>query len=376
MKGRSDRRSPREATRSPPEPLPGEGWWEALVRAAAVLPDGVVVTDAEGRIVHVNPELEGMSGYRLPELLGEPVEVLVPEAARELHRRERRAYAASPRVRPMAAGRDLQLRRRDGSRLPVDISLAPLRIAEGLLVLAAVRDASERRLADAERRRLAAELVRAGEAERIRMAADVHDGPIQKLTALVLRMELLTRSAADPALAARLAGLTEEAREVIRTLRRVVYEAHPPTLDRQGLVAAVREYLREAATCHGFRVEVEDSLTEEPLPEARTTFFRLSQESVANVVKHAAARRVEVRVASRDEGVWGMVRDDGAGFRAEEAAAPKEGTPPGTRAGIELMRRRAELFGGWLRVRSAPGSGTTVEWWLPREAAASAAIDT
>jgi signal transduction histidine kinase len=93
-------------------------------------------------------------------------------------------------------------------------------------------------------------------------------------------------------------------------------------------------------------------------------------------VKHAAARRVEVRVASRDEGVWGMVRDDGAGFRPEEAVAPKQGTPPGTRAGIELMRRRAELFGGWLRVRSAPGSGTTVEWWLPREGAASAAIDT
>lgn len=351
-------------TPSPPGPLHDEGWWEALVRACAILPDGVIVTDLQGRIVHVNAELERMSGYGPGELLGEPVEVLVPEEARELHRRERWAYAACPRARPMAAGRDLELRRRDGSRLAVDISLSPLETAEGSLILAAVRDASERRRAAAERRRLATELVWSAEAERTRMAADLHDGPIQWLSALLLRMELLTRSAADPALAAGLAALTDEVRAVIRSLRRVVYEAHPPILDRHGLVAAVREHAREVAARHGFGAEVEDGLAEEPLPETRVTFYRLFQESMANVVKHAAARRVEVRIASRDRGVWGMVRDDGAGFCPEEVDAPRQGALGG--AGIGLMRRRAELFGGWLRVRSAPGSGTTVEWWLPR----------
>ena len=677
----------RRSAHPPPRPRAGSaggaesGRWEDLVRALDALPDGALVADAHGGIVHVNQVLATMSGYAPPELVGEPVELLVPEAARELHRRERERYLAHPRIRPMAAARDLELRRRDGTRVPVDISLAPVETREGLLVLAAIRDASDRRRAldelrlgarllgavvdasdrllreervedalgdvlavlgravgagsvavlrveargsdpgvrllrvwrdraleaeatarfrggslpepawwcrvregepvevaaselgpeereilapagaggllaapvvtgsgcwgalvvadgpdegssreararavravagaigaalareevlrrlrdsearyrslvermpavtylvaadeagsvayvsgrvadllgyppeqfeadpgfrarvvhpddrervgeawrgaleamapfsaeyrcltrdgrvawvldasvpvrlgggifwhgvlvditervraeeelrlsyellrrtDDERRRLAATLLRAGEAERLRMAADLHDGPVQRLSAIQLRMELVARSCGDPVVAARLAELIGETRGVIGSLRRMVYEAHPPTLDRHGLAAALGEYAREAAAAHRYEVELRVDLPTEPPPDVRRTCFRLVQEALTNVGKHAAARRVEVRIGPREGGVWGSVRDDGVGFVPGDApASGSSAAGVGCGAGIGLMRQRAELSGGWLRLRSAPGSGTTVEWWLP-----------
>jgi len=322
---------------------------------------------------------------RVSEVLGYPPEQFEAEPgfwARVLHPEDRGRVCAAWRRAVETRGRfSLEYRclSRDGRAVWVLDSSVPVTLGgepfwHGVLVDVTARVRAEEELrrsyellqrVDAARRGLTTELVAAAEAERIRMAADLHDGPIQRLSATVLRMELATRSTADPALAARLAALTEEARDVIRSLRRVVYEAHPPTLDRHGLGPAIREHLREAAACHGFQVELEDRLEREPSPEARTIAFRLFQEALTNVMKHAGARRVEVRIASREGGVWGMVRDDGVGFHPASAESPMEGPTPGSRAGIGLMRRRAELLGGWLQVRSAPGSGTTVEWWLP-----------
>jgi PAS domain S-box-containing protein len=116
------------------------------------VPDAMVIVDRQGRIVQVNGHLERLFGYPRPELLGEPIEVLVPERFRERHLGFRNAYLAEPRVRPMGAGLELFGRRKDGKNFPVEISLSPLEAPEGRLVICTVRDIGERKRAETQLR--------------------------------------------------------------------------------------------------------------------------------------------------------------------------------------------------------------------------------
>ncbi|PYU92464.1 MAG: Fis family transcriptional regulator [Acidobacteria bacterium] len=111
-------------------------------------PDGIVLTDREGRIVRVNGQAESMFGYRREELLGQPVELLAPERFRSAHTSHREHYHAEPRMRPMGAGLALYGRRKDGTEFPVDIMLSPLETGEGMLVLGVIRDVTERKRAE------------------------------------------------------------------------------------------------------------------------------------------------------------------------------------------------------------------------------------
>ena len=129
---------------------------ELLEAFLALTPDASVVVDEEGTIVSANEQAEALFGYEPGELRGRKVDVLVPERFRHEHRNHRAGYMAAPRAREMGAGLDLTGRRRDGSEFPVDISLAPLAGQERPLVVAAVRDSSERRAAHATAAQLAA----------------------------------------------------------------------------------------------------------------------------------------------------------------------------------------------------------------------------
>ncbi|MBI5687994.1 MAG: PAS domain S-box protein [Verrucomicrobia bacterium] len=120
----------------------GEGLFRSLLEAA---PDGMVIADERGTIVLVNGEAERMFGYPRAELIGQKVEVLVPQQFRGHHEAQREGYIHDPRTRPMGIGMELSGRRKDGTEFPVEISLSPLKTAQGVLVSAAVRDVTERR---------------------------------------------------------------------------------------------------------------------------------------------------------------------------------------------------------------------------------------
>jgi PAS domain S-box-containing protein len=109
-----------------------------------LLPDALIVVDEFGKIVEVNDHAERMFGYTREEMLGQSIEMLVPERYRDLHMEERLRYARSPKTRPMGAGLDLRALKKDGTEFPVDISLAPVETKEGLRVIAVVRDMSRR----------------------------------------------------------------------------------------------------------------------------------------------------------------------------------------------------------------------------------------
>jgi PAS domain S-box-containing protein len=134
-----------------------------LVDAA---PDGVVVCDQTGAIVLVNAEAERMFGYSADELRGQKIDVLVPERARGAHDRHLAGYTGAPRLRPMGIGMELTGRRKDGSEIPVEISLSPIRTSSGLLVTAGIRDVTERRKLERENRKANAYLLSAVDAVR------------------------------------------------------------------------------------------------------------------------------------------------------------------------------------------------------------------
>ena len=108
-------------------------------------PDAIVAVDADGRIILANAQAERLFGYERARLIGEPVEILVPDAARAVHPHHRSRYTADPLPRPMGAGMELAGRRRDGTEFPAEISLSAIETARGTVVAAAIRDATDRR---------------------------------------------------------------------------------------------------------------------------------------------------------------------------------------------------------------------------------------
>ncbi|HXM56674.1 MAG TPA: PAS domain S-box protein [Candidatus Dormibacteraeota bacterium] len=117
----------------------------AVTDVLEAMPDGIVVSDLDGHIVFVNGQTEALSGYTRQELIGQPVDMLVPTERQPLHRRHRAAYQAMPVSRSMGAELDIRFRRKDGTEFPADIALSPMSAATGRIIVAVVRDATERR---------------------------------------------------------------------------------------------------------------------------------------------------------------------------------------------------------------------------------------
>jgi signal transduction histidine kinase len=212
-------------------------------------------------------------------------------------------------------------------------------------------------LADDERRRILVRLVDAQEEERRRVANDIHDDPVQKLVAISMRLQLLKKHA-DEETDARLDDLIDIVRLTINGMRHMIFELRPTVLDNLGVAPALVEYLETVGG--SFEFEVEDELDGEPVGESRLILYRIAQEALANVRKHANASRVHVRLAARDGGYLVQVEDDGDGFDPPEMLRSAPG-----HLGLSSMRERAEMAGGWCKVHGLPGNGTTVEFWIP-----------
>ena len=156
--------------------------------------------------------------------------------------------------------------------------------------------------------------------------------------------------------------LTHSSEETIALGRELATELRPPVLDREGLVPALRQYLEAPSGGPPLEVVLDDRLEAEPPREVRATLFRIAQEAITNVRKHAGATRLEVQLVPSEGGIRLRVSDNGRGFQTIDIASPEPG-----HLGVPAMVERAELAGGWCRVDSARGRGVTVECWLPLE---------
>ena len=321
-------------------------------------PDGCLVVDSEGRIRDLNPQAEALFGWPRDDLLGKSVEVLVPQDQRPGHEHHRTGYAADPHSRPMGAGLDLSGLRRDGSRFPAEVSLSPWTSADGEeRVICCVRDVSERkRLRD-----FSEGMLRATEDERRRIARELHDDTAQRLATLILRVRVLAEEADGETRRTLLGEIREEIVETVEGVKRIARGLRPPELGEVGLAAALQSHVRGLREGTGFDVELEVALVDSLLDSnERLLIYRVVQEALSNVMRHADVQVARLVVDIDDGTVFAEVSDSGRGF---ELGGSHEG---GGGLGLLGMQERANMFGARLLIETAPGEGTRVRLELPK----------
>jgi PAS domain S-box-containing protein len=462
--------------------------FKALFKSA---PDAAILVNGEGRIERVNKQMEKMFGYSREELLGKPVEILMPARFRGRHINHRALYYAEPRTRAMGAGLALYGKRKDGSEFPIDIMLSPLQTEDEVSVisvihditerkqreeeikrardfsdrlinssldgifafdrkirytlwnpgmerisgvskaevlgrsafevfpflketgedkffhealagnatiardryyhvaetgregffegyyspirnessevvggLAIIRDITERKQMEAELTEVQHQLMEVREAERLHLAQDLHDGPVQNLHGISYRLGELEDALIDEVSLGRLVAAQVALQKVIQMLRAICGELRPPTLAPFGLEKAIRSHAEQ------FQVEQpEIEVRLDLMPDGqrlaervRLALFRIYREALNNVVRHAEASYVSIRLTLNASQVILEIQDDGRGFKMpkRQIQLARAG-----HLGIVGAIERAEAIGGYLRVVSAPGEGTVIRAIIP-----------
>jgi signal transduction histidine kinase len=212
----------------------------------------------------------------------------------------------------------------------------------------------------AEREALLVRAVEASDDERRRIAADLHDGPVQDLAGISYSLSAAAQTGASPATRSTLEQAAAGTRDAMRRLRSLLVEIHPPSLRASGLEAALADLLapfRASGAETELKVDASLGLDE----EAERLVYRAAAEALRNVERHARANRIAVSVERDEAGVQLVVADNGAGFAPEDRERRREEG----HVGLSLLEELAARAGGRLDVRSAPGEGTTFELELP-----------
>jgi signal transduction histidine kinase len=226
----------------------------------------------------------------------------------------------------------------------------------------------ELRRSDLERRRLLNKLLRTREDEGKRIAAELHDGPIQRLTRLdyMLERAAVRLDAGEPQAAGELVGESQVGlRGEIQQLRHVMSELRPPALDERGLEAALRDHVRRIEQASGVRCRFECEVADRLRPSVEEVLYRVAQEALTNVVKHARAANAWISLSAPDGIVSLRVRDDGVGLDPV-ATLSMAGAD---HFGLMAMRERVHMEEGTYEVHSSPGNGTEIRVSFRKEEA-------
>ncbi len=331
-------------------------------------PDAMVMVDREGQINKVNSQAEELFGYGRDRLLGESLRTLFPGQSITL------PNAAVPGRR---AGQHLDLvgSSSDLRQFPADVNVIPIQTERGTASVISIRDISDAKRAqfvlelgfsfqqsvDRDRQALLDHIIRIREDERARIAADIHDDTIQVLSAANLRLAQLRSLLHDPDELGILDNLAQTLSMALGHLRQLIFDLKPTSLDHGGVAAALRTVLDQMRADLGIAYQLSDECTGCRRSSTIVLIYRTAVEALANVRKHARASTVHVQLREVGGGCLARIADDGVGYNPADVESR-----PG-HIGLILMRERVELAGGWCRIESAPGAGTTVEFWIPRD---------
>ncbi|WP_240787188.1 PAS domain-containing sensor histidine kinase [Ramlibacter rhizophilus] len=337
---------------------------DAAGRLAALLDsamDAIISIDERERIVLYNRAAEQTFGWRSDQVMGQPLSMLLPERFRAGHAAHVKHFAATGVTsRRKGEGMVLYGLRADGSEFPMDASISQIDTAEGKVFSVILRDVTERVKARQDLARFATEASAIREQEKTRVARELHDELAQSLTALKMdAIWVRDHLERDPAASAqKLADMLDMLDESVAATRRISADLRPLVLDDLGLVPAIEWLVQNFTQRHGVpcALDIDQSLD---LGEPHATaVFRMVQESLQNVAKHARAHRAWVRVARERREIVLEVRDDGAGFETQAARKPQS-------LGLVGLRERAQLLEGTVRIDSQPGQGTRVQARIP-----------
>ncbi len=325
--------------------------------------DAVIVIEHDRSISLFNQGATKLFGYDPNEVLGQAIDLLLPERFRHDHASHIHTFARSPEsARRMAQQREVFGLKKDGSEFPAEASISKLTVGERTTFTVIVRDISDRLMTEHQLQSLTTQLMTAQEEERRRIAQELHDDINQRLALLAIDMG---RVESDPAV------MTDQAREITRSLaqrlavisddvRRMAYQFHPSILDDLGLTAALKQLADEWSVKTGIKVVVVQEELADPLPRnIASCLYRVTQESLANIIKHARAARVELELTCGGQEITLSIYDTGVGFDLKEIQARHSGL------GLVNMRERVRSVGGHFDIQSEPGRGTHVTVQIP-----------
>ncbi|HET8571961.1 MAG TPA: PAS domain S-box protein [Candidatus Limnocylindria bacterium] len=327
-------------------------------------PDMIWAVDEEGRFTFVSDSVRQLTGYDPAEVIGAHWERLAaPESVGVAQERWER-MRAEPLVEQQMR---IDMLRSDGSRIPVEVNMMAS-VADGRFAGAhgAVRDIGERERLERDLRRQAAELAASG--ERANLARELHDSVTQALFSMGLTarsLELLLDS--DPQAARqKLQDLRDLQKDALAEMRTLIFELRPASLEQDGLAQAIRTHAASVEGRTGLAVEVSCPTDdfERPSLDVEEALYRIAQEALHNVVKHANARSVRIALGRDRNRIRLSVEDDGTGFDPERV--------PRGHLGLHGMRQRADAIGGTMGITSTLGHGTRIEVEVPLPTTTSA----
>ena len=325
----------------------------------------VFIVDARTTIIReCNPAATHMFGYRREEMVGQTPSLLhLDEARREEFKRHLQAAVQS---KGLLNEFEFEMKRKDGTSFPAEQTLVPIRNEKGQIVtwVGVFRDITERKRIEQELRQLSRHIIEAQEAERQRVARELHDSVNQVLASAKMRLRKVEASVPlNPVAKELLARCDELLVQALEENRRIAHDLRPTDLDALGLADACRNFCREFQARTNLVVKTRLTRFAQRCPPAtELNLFRIVQEALNNVEKHAQAGTVRVQMTFQRGSLLLRIQDDGRGFDPQmvKPARRKDGG-----IGLTNMRERAAILGGTCEVVSAPNQGTAITVRVP-----------
>jgi len=326
--------------------------------------DAMYVHDLNGTYVSINHAAEKLSGYTREEIIGHNfAEFIAIEHLKEV--RERFCGKLAQRGETTY---EVDVIAKDGRRVPVEVSSRAI-YEKGVIVgvQGTARDITERKQAQDALQMFSRQLIEAQEEERRRIARELHDQIGQVLTAVKMNLHAIQRTCESGEAVVHIKDNIDAVDESLRLVRDLSVDLRPPLLDDLGLVTALRWYVDRYAKRSGVVadvvVEMKDP-NERFSRELETACFRIAQEALTNVARHARASCVLVRLVKNENGLFLSVKDNGAGFDPE---ALRKRAPRAATLGLLGMQERAHAAGGLVEIESRASRGTEIRLKLPLE---------
>ena len=305
------------------------------------------------RIIEANPAFQSLLGYSLEEMKDLTLYDYVIHDRRDIDQ-----HIEHIMVRGEHVLGERRYRRKDGTLIDLEVSANAINYGGRKVLCVVTRDISERKQAEREKRFLTQRLIGVAEEERKKISRDLHDEMGQPLTALHFNLDSM-QSALPEEMSELKFKCAESLRQVERIgdcVRDMLFELRPPMLDDLGLVPTLEWYIHRR---HGFDIKFKARGFKKRLsPDLEIILFRLFQECMNNIIKHARAYHVEISLTYSHPSVIFMVKDDGVGFNSNVSTKHLDKRSSGI--GLLGMRERVESVGGEIKIKSSPGKGTVV----------------